>query len=79
MADDVDGGRERRKGEVVGLVLGALIAASLVAFILQNTRKVRIEWFAWELNAPLWLVVVVTAAGAVVLALLVALILRRRR
>ena len=79
MADDLDRGTERRKGEIVGLALGGLIAASLVAFILQNTDKVRIEWFAWELNAPLWLVMVVAAAGAVVLSQLVALVLRRRR
>ena len=83
MADDVEGGAgrgaERQKGEAIGLVIGALIAASLVAFILQNTDKVRIEWFVWELDAPIWLVMLVTAAGAVVLARILLFVLRRRR
>ena len=79
MADEVDEGSQRHKGEVIGLVAGGLIAGALVAFVLQNTREVRIEWLAWDLNAPLWLVMVVTAAGALVLARIVAFVLRRRR
>ena len=79
MADELEDGAQRPKGEVVGLVVGALIAGGLVAFVLQNTREVRIEWLAWDLNAPLWLVMVVTAAGALVLARIVAFVVRRRR
>ena len=79
MADVPDEGPQRQKGEVVGLVVGALIAGGLVAFVLQNTREVRVEWLVWDLNAPLWLVMVVAAAGAVVLARIVAFVVRRRR
>jgi uncharacterized integral membrane protein len=79
MADDVDRGTERQKGEIVGLIVGALLAAALVAFILQNTNEVRVEWLAWEVDAPLWLAMVVTAAGALVLARIVGFVVRRRR
>ena len=76
---DVDPGSERKKGEVIGLVVGAVLAAALVAFILQNTRKARIEWLVWEVNAPLWLAIVVAAVAAVALERIVVFITRRRR
>lgn len=77
MADD-ERVAERQKGEIAGLIVGALIAAALVAFVLQNTNEARIEWLAWDLTAPLWLVMVVTGAGAVVLSRIVAFMMRRR-
>ncbi len=79
MADDIDSGTERQKGEIIGLAIGALIAAARDAVIHQNTNEIRGEWRAWDLNAPLWLVMVVTAAGAVVLARIVGFVVRRRR
>ena len=70
---------ERKKGQLVGLILGGLLAAAFVAFIFQNTDKVHIEWLAWELSPPLWLAMVVTAASAVVLERIVVFVVRRRR
>jgi uncharacterized integral membrane protein len=79
MADE----RERRdtepRREIGGLIALAIVAAGLVAFIVQNTRRPRVEWLFWEVRAPLWLVIVASAVAGAVLARLAGWLLARRR
>jgi uncharacterized integral membrane protein len=80
MADE----RERRetepRREIGGLIALAVVAAGLIAFIVQNTRRTRVEWLFWDVRAPLWVVIAATAlAGAVLVRLAGWLLARRRR
>ena len=68
---------ERR--ELAGLVAVALVALGLLAFVLQNGRHVKVEWVFWEVEIPLWLLVVLVAAAGAVLARLGGWLIRRRR
>jgi len=63
-----------------GLVALAVAGALLVAFMVQNPDRVRVELLAWELNVALWLLVLASAAaGALVWSGLSMLRRRRRR
>jgi uncharacterized integral membrane protein len=63
-----------------GLVALVVAAALLVAFMVQNTNRVRVEFLLWDLTVALWLLVLASAAaGALVGGGLSALRRRRRR
>ena len=60
------------------LVVGGVLAAGLLAFILQNTETVSFDWLFWSFEAPLWLVLLITAVLAFVIGQF-ALMWRRHR
>jgi len=60
------------------LIGGGVLAAGLLAFILQNRESVSFTWLFWTFNTPLWLVLVVTALVAFVIGQF-ALMWRRHR
>ncbi len=62
-----------------GMVLGAVLGAALVLFVVQNTRRITVEWLVFETRQPLWLVLLVTAAVSAVVVELVSGARRRRR
>jgi uncharacterized integral membrane protein len=75
VADD----RSRRglpfDGRLVGLVLAAV---ALVAFVVQNTEDVRVNWLMIEVTLPLWLALLITAILGAIVANLASWALRRR-
>jgi uncharacterized integral membrane protein len=60
------------------LVFAGVLAAGLLAFIVQNTESVSFDWLFWSFEAPLWLVLLITAILAFVIGQL-ALMWRRHR
>ena len=46
---------------------GGVLAAALLAFIVQNKESVSFTWLFWTFNARLWLGLVVTALVAFVI------------
>ena len=77
MADDQRTGRDSR--ELAGWIAAGLLLLGLLAFVLQNSRKVRVEWLFWDLTLPLWLLVTLTAVAGAALARVVGRLVRRRR
>ena len=77
MADDQRTARESK--EIVGWIVVGLIALGLLAFVFQNTRRVRVEWLFWERRMWLWLLVLLSAVAGAVLARVIGWQLRRRR
>lgn len=70
----------RGRGAVNGsLVLAALAVAALVAFVVQNTERVNVDWLFFSGRWALWLVVVITVVLTLVAERLVTFALRRRR
>jgi uncharacterized integral membrane protein len=70
-----DGGS--RRGTAWG-VAGGVLAAALIAFIVQNTEDVSFDWLFWTFSAPLWLMLLVTSVVAFVIGQF-ALMWRRHR
>ena len=64
MANDTSQGSSGGNGWLIG---GGLLAAALLAFIVQNTESVSFDWLFWSFEAPLWLVLVITALVAFVI------------
>lgn len=60
------------------LIFAGVLAAGLLAFIVQNTESVSFDWLFWSFEAPLWLVLLITAVLAFVIGQL-ALMWRRHR
>lgn len=62
--------RSRFGGLWVGLVIAAVILVLLLVFILQNSQKVRVEFFGWAGHAPLAVAILLGgAAGALLVAI----------
>lgn len=58
-------GRRRSAGETLRLVLGLVLLAALVAFVVDNSSDVRVGWVVGDAEAPLAFVLLITAvAGA---------------
>jgi uncharacterized integral membrane protein len=80
VADD-DGGLGREQGRRLGaraIGLGVAVLA-LVAFIVQNTGDIRVEWLMFDVTLPLWLLLLITAVLGAVVANLGGWLARRRR
>ena len=60
------------------LIVGALLVAVLVIFIVQNGESSRFEFLAWEWSPPLWLVIVISAVAGALIAQISAFFARRR-
>lgn len=73
-----EGVQYRGTGFYASVIGSILLAAGLLAFAVQNTGKVTVEWLWWELTAPLFAWVIGAALLAVVLDELVGLVWRAR-
>lgn len=70
----------RRLSVRPGVVVAGLVAAALVAFVVQNGSEVPVKWLFIEVDGPLWAVIIVAAvAGAVLTEVLGWVVGRRRR
>lgn len=78
MPDEPTGERGNRTG-LGKFVAAALLAAALVAFVVQNTDSTPVSWFFIDRSAPLWLIIVVSAVAGAVLSEILGWIVRRRR
>jgi uncharacterized integral membrane protein len=76
-SDRSAGQKDRRVSPV--LIAGAIIGLGLLAFVLQNRRRVPVHWLFFNVHAPLYVVTFVTIAAAVVAAELIAVAVRRHR
>ncbi len=58
---------------IISLVLGALLGAALVVFILQNVAVVTVTFMTWQMTGSLALVLLASIVSGVVLTLLILL------
>ena len=63
------------KGRLIVLAIAAL---ALLAFVVQNTNDVRFNWLMIEVTMPLWLALVIAAALGAIVANLAGWAVRRR-
>ena len=77
LLDDESSAAKKRGGQVRLLIL-ALLAGGLAAFIVQNTDSTPVTWLVFERSAPLWLVIIASAVAGAVLSELVGWSMRRR-
>lgn len=61
------------------LLIAALVAVGLAAFIVQNTDSTPVQWLVFDGSAPLWIVILAAAVAGAVLSELGGLVLRRRK
>lgn len=79
MANNGDKGIEYRgTGFYASVITSLVLAAGLLAFAVQNTGTVTVEWLWFDLTAPLFAWVIGAALVAVVLDELVGLVWRAR-
>jgi uncharacterized integral membrane protein len=81
MADDTGAPApaSERRGVSPSFVIGVVVAVLTVIFVLQNTRRTKVEFLAWDVRPPLWIVLLVTAVAAIVAGELLGTVVRRRR
>ena len=72
-----DGGLSLRNK--INLIAAALLGVALAIFIGQNTASQEVSWLSFDVDLPLWLVVVGSAAIGMVLAVVGQAMWRRRR
>ena len=61
------------------LIGGVVLAAGVLAFVFQNTQKVRVEWLFFDWDSRLWILLLVTAALSIAAGELVSIAIRRAR
>ena len=64
--------RSRISAAWVGVIIGVLVLAFLLAFIIQNSRSVKVSLFSAHVNMPLGVALLLAAVGGVLLAGIVA-------
>ncbi|MEM8708567.1 MAG: lipopolysaccharide assembly protein LapA domain-containing protein [Actinomycetota bacterium] len=82
MSDEIlDDGQPTTKsgGGQARLIVVALVAVGLVAFVVQNTDSTPVTWLMFEGSAPLWVVIVAAAVAGAVLSELGGYLMRRRK
>ena len=81
MSDEIldDEQPTKKAGGQARLLLVALVAGGLVAFIVQNTDSTPVNWLIFEGSAPLWIVIVAAAVAGAVLSELGGYLMRRRK
>ena len=72
-------GPVKRSGLGIEVVLFAIVALAIGAFIGQNTNKVKIDWTFLHFSAPLWLVILIVLIIGALLDRLAVVIARHRR
>ena len=78
MEDDTVEQREKRAPQT-GMIVAALVAVSLVAFVLQNTDSTPVTWLMFDGSAPLVIVILGSAVAGAVLSEAAGWLIRRRR
>jgi len=58
----------RISGTWVGIIIGSLVLALLLVFVLQNTRSVKVSFFTASGNIPLGVALLFASVGGVLLA-----------
>ncbi len=81
MSDEILGGEApaKKRGARERLLAVAIVAAGLVAFIVQNTDSTPVTWLIFTGSAPLWVVIVLAAVAGAILSELGGYLIRRRR
>ncbi len=73
-------GRSRRKLSIrPGVVAAMVLAAALIAFVVQNGSDVPVKWLLVEVNGPLWAVIIVAAVAGALLSEVLGWVMGRRR
>ncbi|MEP6598462.1 MAG: DUF1049 domain-containing protein [Actinomycetota bacterium] len=70
-----------RTGRRIGArhVVGLILVATLIVFLAENTRKVKIRFIGPEVEAPLLFALLISALLGALMALALAIQFRRRR
>lgn len=72
--------QQDRKPQIsAGLIGLVVVAVLLLIFIFQNTQEATVEVFFWDVEAPMWVVLLGTAMVAIAIAELASFIRRHRR
>ena len=58
---------------IISLILGVILGAVLVIFVLQNVAVVTVSFFTWQLTGSLAVVLLATVVSGVVITLLILL------
>jgi len=62
-----------------GLIVAALVAVGLAAFVLQNTDSTPVTWLMFDGSAPLFVVILSSAVAGAVLSEAAGWMIRRRK
>ena len=62
-----------------GLVAAVLVVVGLIFFVVQNGDDVAFEWLVFDMQGPLWVVILVAAVAGAVVNEVFGFIRRRRR
>ena len=81
MTDELleDEGAGGAGGSQAKLLIAALVAVGLAAFIVQNTDSTPVTWLVFDGSAPLWIVILAAAVAGAVLSEMGGWMLRRRK
>lgn len=81
MSDEILGQQQagNNRASQVRLLIIAVVAAGLIAFVVQNTDSTPVSWLVFEGTAPLWIVIVAAAVAGALLSELGGYVLRRRK
>jgi uncharacterized integral membrane protein len=69
----------RGTGFYVSLVVTALVVLALLVLALQNTESVTFEFLSWDIEIPLFGLIIISVLLAIAIDELVGLVWRRRR
>ena len=61
------------------LIVVAIVAVALAAFVVQNTKDTPVSWLMFDESAPLWIVIVISAVAGAVLSEAAGWLIRRIR
>ena len=62
-----------------GVVMALLVAAALIAFVVQNGSEVPVTWLFIKVDGPLWAVIIVAAVAGAVLSEVIGWVVGRTR
>lgn len=82
MNDDTPGEGTAESSGAAGrakVLVAALIAVGLAAFMVQNTDSTPVRWLMFDGSAPLWVVIVASVVAGAVLSEAAGWMLRRRK
>ena len=79
MADDQIVEEAKDSTGIGTVVVAAVIAVALIAFIGQNRADAEVNWLFLDGTWPLWIVIVVSAVAGAALIEVLSWVLRRRR
>jgi len=79
VVDDTEGDGGLSLRNKINLIVAALLGVALAIFIGQNTASEQVSWLSFDVELPLWLVVVGSAVIGMVLAVVGQAMWRRRR